>query len=145
MEKLQKEEAAPVTVGRDASRLQRRRMEEAKSYLDGYRLCREMLQLRQYEKQKAKAFEEDSAGGALILGSEAGWRARMYEIAAAVDSMKNGHEKLVLYYRYIRGESVEHISEILGVSRRTGYRWHDKGLLLFYSLLKQNEKRSSGF
>ena len=42
--------------------------------------------------------------------------------------MKNGREKLMIYYHYVRGESIEHAANLLDVSRRTGYRLHERGL-----------------
>ncbi|MDY3863975.1 MAG: helix-turn-helix domain-containing protein, partial [Eubacteriales bacterium] len=60
--------------------------------------------------------------------NEAFWRARMEEIGQAIASLRNGRDKLVLYHRYIRGESVERAAAILGISRRTAYRAFRRGL-----------------
>ena len=113
------------------------RIEYTRNFLCGYQLCADMLNLRRYERKRAKAFSDDCDCDDILLGSEAFWRARMYEVSTLISSMKNGREKLILYYHYVRGESIEHAANILGISRRTGYRLHQKGLLLASFLLKK--------
>ncbi len=122
---------------------EKERVEAVKDYLCGYQLCVDMLQLRSYERKRAKKFDEDFQCADLLDGGEALWRMRMFEIQALVDSMKNCREKIILYYHYIRGESIEHAADMLGVSRRTGYRLHQKGLLII-SFLYQKKKKVAG-
>lgn len=105
------------------------RIERARSFLCGYQLCLEMLGLQRYVRKREEAFAEVCDCEDILLGNEAYWRARMTEVSALLSAMKNGREKLLLYYRYVRGESVEHASAFLGISRRTGYRLLRKGLL----------------
>jgi len=52
--------------------------------------------------------------------------------------MKNGREKMLLYYRYVKGESVEHTASLMGLSRRTAYRLWNKALLSAGLLLEHN-------
>ncbi len=106
------------------------RIAAVRDALCGYQLCIDMLKLRRYERKRAYHFDEEANCEELLSGSEALWRARMYELEALVNSMKNGREKIILYYHYIRGESIERAADLLGVSRRTGYRLHQKGLLI---------------
>ncbi len=98
-------------------------------FLCGYQLCLDMLNLRKYERKRAKRFDDPCDCVDVLAGDEAYWRARMLEVQSLIGSMKNGREKLVLYYHYIRGESIERAADLLGVSRRTGYRIHQKALL----------------
>ena len=100
-----------------------------REYLSGYRFCVDMLQLRQYERIHPSAFDE-VVDDKLLFGNEALWRSRMLEIGLLIGSLPNGRAKLMLHYRYIKGLSVERVAGLLGVSRRTGYRLHDKGLML---------------
>ena len=106
------------------------RIEAARDYLSGYRLCMDMLHLHRYERKRAKPFEELCRCEDVLMGNEAYWRARMFEAENLIGSMKNGREKLILYYHYIKGESIERAADLLGISRRTGYRAHQRGLLV---------------
>lgn len=109
--------------------LRRRRIENIRDYLSGYRVCLDMLDLRKYERRRVRRQEEDCSCEDVFSGDEFYWRSRVSEVTTLVQAMKNSREKVVIYYHYIRGESIEHIADFLGVSRRTGYRLHEKGLL----------------
>ena len=118
------------------------RIARVRDFLCGYQLCIDMLNLRKYERKRADRFEEIFDGEDILMGNEAIWRARMHEIGALIDGMRNCREKIILYYHYIRGESIEHAANLLGVSRRTGYRLHDKGLFMasfLYERMKKTE------
>ena len=108
-------------------------------YLSGYRFCVDMLHLRQYERVHPSLFDEP-VDEALLFGNEALWRSRMIEIGLFIGSLPNGRAKLVLHYRYIKGMSVERIADLLGVSRRTGYRLHDRGLALAFFAFERLQK-----
>ena len=113
------------------------RIEAAKDYLCGYQLCLDMLNLRRYERKRAKIFSEECSCEDVLQGNEAFWKGRMYEIEHLIASLRNGREKLILYYHYIKGESIERSADFLGISRRTGYRMHRKGLLVVGSILSR--------
>lgn len=119
------------------------RIERVKNFLCGYQLCIDMLNLRKHERKRADRFQEVFDGEELLVGNETLWRARMHEVAALIDSMRNSREKIILHYHYIRGESIEHAADLLGVSRRTGYRLHDKGLFMA-SFLYERMKKTEG-
>ena len=119
------------------------RIARVKNFLCGYQTCVDMLNLRKHERKRADRFKEVFDGEELLMGNETLWRARMHEIGSLIDSMRNSREKVILYYHYIRGESIEHASDILGVSRRTGYRLHDKGLFMA-SFLYERMKKTEG-
>ena len=102
----------------------------AKDFMNGYRMCRDLLGLRQYERKREAARGEESGFADVMAGDEAFWRARMHAVGSILGKMKNGREKLMLYYHFIKGYSVEHIAVRLGVSRRTGFRILDRGLLM---------------
>lgn len=117
------------------------RIEEARNYLCGYQLCIDMLQLRSYERKRARKFGESFDCPDILSGSELYWRARMHEIQKLIDKMRNGRDKLMLYYHYVQGESIEHSANLIGVSRRTGYRIHKRALRVF-SYLYERERTS---
>ena len=113
----------------DKETLNEARIRAAKEFLGGYRICEELLGIQKYTRRRARLIEEEVQLEELFAGNEAYWRMRMYEVENMIASMANGREKILLYYRYIKGESVEHVSDLLGFSRRTGYRLLGRGLL----------------
>ena len=117
-------------------------IEEVRNFLCGYQLCLDMLNLKKHERKRATIFQDECDCDDLVGEREAYWRARMFEIRSLIESMKNGREKLLLYYHYLRGESIEHAADLLGLSRRTGYRIHKKALLtasFLYVRLKKKQ------
>ena len=104
------------------------RIEAVRSFLCSYQLAADMLHLKRYERKRAYRFDDEFDCEDILSGNEAFWRARMYAVGSLIEKMKNGREKLMIYYHYIRGESIEHTANLLDVSRRTGYRLHDRGL-----------------
>ena len=107
-----------------------KRMEEVRNYLCSYSLCAEMLEFHRYERKRAPRFSDPCQCEEILLGNPRFWRARMYSVGRLISLLPNGREKLVLYYHYIHGESIEHVSDVLDVSRRTGYRAHMRGLYM---------------
>ena len=71
------------------------------------------------------------------MGDIALARARMYEIRHFINSLPNCDEKLFLYYRYVRGESVERCAEMLGISRSSAYRLKNRALSLAASVMAE--------
>jgi len=129
-------QAVSTNVGSD--------VEEVRNFLCGYQLCLEMLNLKRYERKRASCFSDECDCVDVLAGNESFWRARMFEVSSLISSMKNGREKVILYCHYIKGESIEHAADILGVSRRTGYRIHQRGLLMA-SFLYARMKKTQNF
>jgi len=117
------------------------RRERARNYLSGYQLCLDMLNLRRYERKRAQSFGEYCNCDELLQCNEVFWRARMYEIKTLIDGMRNGREKSILYYHYICGESIDRAADLLDISRRTGYRLHQKGLITVSFLMDRSAPR----
>ena len=59
-------------------------------------------------------------------------KARMFSVRHFILSLPNGNEKLLLYYHYVRGESVERCAELLGISRRSAFRLKNRALNTAY-------------
>ena len=100
---------------------------EADAYLRGYMTNKRLLELDGYEK---KFFCDDEEGVVEMTADLPLARARMFEIRHFVLGLENSDEKLLLYYHYIKGQSLEHCAELLGVSRSTAYRLLDRALLM---------------
>ena len=97
---------------------------ETENYLKGYQLNRKLLRLERYEKEYLSSDDSDiEAFGEAPLA-----RARMFEIRHFVMKMENSEEKLLLYYRYIKGQTMERCAELLGVSRSTAFRMKIRAL-----------------
>ncbi len=114
-------------------------VERTRSFLCGYRLCLDMLRLHRYERRLGRGrrgFDDPCDCEDILSGNEGMWRARMYEVSLLLDGMPPGREKLMLYYHYIRGESIERTADLLSVSRRTGYRLHRRALITATPILQ---------
>ena len=96
------------------------------NYLKGYRLNRKLLRLERYEREYFHPDTEDYES----LGEIPLARARMFEVRHFIMELENCDEKLFLYYHYIKGESVERCSELLGISRSSGFRMKKRALAL---------------
>ncbi len=119
------------------------RVERVRNFLCGYQFCVDMLHLRKRERKRKRKFDEEYE---IDLSSDADdivWQSRIYEVNALIERMKNGREKLMLYYHYIHGESIEHVANMLGFSRRTGYRVHQKALRSAAILFEAMEKNGA--
>ena len=64
-------------------------------------------------------------------------RAKMFEIRHFILDMENSSEKLMLYYHFVRGESIERCGELLGVSRSSAFRMKKRALTLAVSHAKK--------
>lgn len=91
-------------------------------YLRDYRRTYSMLKssslTRKYSGEDAYRADAD----------EAVFRARMFEIRAFVLSIEQTPEKMLLYYYYIKGFTLDKCAKILGISRRSVYRLKIKAL-----------------
>ncbi|MBE6600051.1 MAG: sigma-70 family RNA polymerase sigma factor [Ruminococcaceae bacterium] len=64
--------------------------------------------------------------GELFAVDEMSCRAK--DIREFVTALPNCKEKLLLYFRYIRGMSMEKTAELLGISPRSAYRMRQRAL-----------------
>ncbi len=107
-------------------------IEKTDNYLSGYQTNRKLLRLDRYEKEYFHTDENDfEAYGETPLA-----RARMFEIRHFIMSLKNSDEKLMLYYHYIKGESIERCGELLGIGRSTAFRMRRRALIMAGEALK---------
>ena len=101
-------------------------IEKTDNYLSGYQMNRKLLRLDRYEKEYFHPDEKDfEAYGEAPLA-----RARMFDIRHFIMSLKNSDEKLMLYYHYIKGESIERCGELLGIGRSSAFRMRRRALIM---------------
>ena len=115
------------------------REEMARNYLCGYRLCAQMLELWRYDRKRARYADELFVSSELLGAEETVWRMRMQEIENTVLSLVGARERRLLFYRYLRGERMERCAELIGVSRRTAFRIHQRALLVVGCILERRK------
>ncbi len=99
---------------------------ETENFLKGYGLNRKLLKLDKYERTYFGYKDGDE--GAFSDTPLA--RAKMFEVRHFIMELKNSDEKLLLYYHYVRGESVERCAELLDISRSSAFRLKKRALTL---------------
>ena len=104
-------------------------------YLKGYALSEKMLKLDKYERTYFAYNDKDEE---YKSNDSALFRAKMFEIRHFIMNMRNGDEKLMLYYHYIRGETVDRCAEMLGISRSSGFRLKKRALALAAKIQKNS-------
>ena len=112
------------------------KIRKTENYLRGYGLDRKLLKMDRYEREyygNSNSLDLESPGEVPLA------RARMYEVRHFIMSVRNCDEKLFLYYRYVKGETVERCAELLGISRASGFRMRKRALLLAYETLLEKK------
>ena len=107
----------------------------ADQYLKSYRLNSHILRLAERERKISLPDPpwEDSMA-----------RVELFRIRHFVMCLDNSDEKLLLYYHYLRGESVESCAELLGISRSSAFRLKRRALSLAASKLGGREGDALG-
>ena len=96
------------------------------NFLKSYKLNQKLLRLDKYEKEY---FGSDRVGSEAIFETQLA-RPRMYDVRHFIMSMPNSDEKLLLYYYYVRGRTMEACAELFGVSRSSVFRRKKAALIL---------------
>ena len=116
----------------DEKMIEEEKIKEVENYLLSYSLNSKMLKMDRYEREYygKRTLDLESPGDVPLA------RARMYEVRHFIMSIQNCDEKLFLYYRYVKGETVERCAEMLGISRASGFRMRKRALLFAYEMLE---------
>ena len=96
---------------------------------------------------KLDKYEQDYFGGGerVDIHSESTLaHAKMFEIRHFIMTMQNSNEKLLLYYHYVRGESVDRCAELIGISRSSAFRLKKRALALAAEKYAARRKREMG-
>ena len=109
---------------------------KTENFLLGYKQNKLMLQIEKYEQDNFDEFEIDKYEEHPDVTNELiGARMEMYKVRHFIMDLPNGEEKLLLYFHYVKGESVERCSELIGVSRRSAFRLKHKAMRTAYNEL----------
>ena len=111
------------------------------NYLKSYKFCRRVLSLKNYEDKYFDTLEWECESPAEFSIA----RAKMFEVRHFILGMKNGNEKLFLYYHYVHCNSVERCAELLGISRASGFRMKKKALASAYIYSVETDKTLSAY
>ena len=97
------------------------------NYLSSYLLNKKLVNLEKYEQEFFSGDGENitEAFGELPLA-----KPKMYEVRHFIMDLPNGDEKLLLYFHYIKGQSIEKCAKILGISRSHAFRKKKEALVL---------------
>ena len=101
-------------------------IKDAENYLNSYKFCRRLINMKNYEDKYFDTLEWESESPAEFSLA----RAKMFEIRHFILDMENSSEKLMLYYHFVRGESIERCGELLGISRSSAFRMKKRALSL---------------
>lgn len=114
-------------------------MAQAKVFLEDYHASVHMLRLcREDARERERLSKEchlDEVFYGEIGGNEAFWLERMRAVRKFIEDLPDPSCKMLLFYHYIRGLTVERAAEELDVSRRSAFRLKKKALLLAGRLL----------
>ena len=111
-------------------------IKRAEDNLKSYIYNGKLLRLDKYQKEyfrDEQPIEIESIGEVNLA------RARMFTTRHLINSLKNGDEKLFLYYHYIKGQNVERCAELLGISRSSAFRMKRRALVMVAERLREAE------
>ena len=94
----------------------------AKNFMESYAVSKGMIRMNRKGKrdEEGELFCEES--------DECFWRARMLAVRKFVMSVDVACYKQILFYHYIKGETVEGCAELMEISRRSAFRIKKRAL-----------------
>ena len=121
---------------------------EVRVFLERYATAVRMLRLCRIDERERKNTPGDVTYYGQVGGTAGYWEEQMRDIRAFIESLPNESCKLLLYYHYVVGMTVERASEELDISRRGAFRLKKKALALAAArlpdwLLATKERHSS--
>ena len=126
-----------------AKELTKEQKDLIENYLKSYCFCRRILSMKNYEEKYFDTMEWESESPLEFTVI----KAKMYEVRHFILGMQNSAEKVILYYHYVRGDSVERCAELLGISRSSGFRLKKRALEIAYqhSVVMKKELKEGVF
>ena len=121
---------------------------EVRVFLERYATAVRMLRLCRIDERERASMPGDVTYYGQVGGPAGYWEEQMRDIRAFIESLPNESCKLLLYYHYVVGMTVERASEELDISRRNAFRLKKKALAFAAArlpdwLLTTKERQSS--
>ena len=101
---------------------------EVRVFLERYATAVRMLRLCRIDERERKSTPGDVTYYGQVGGTAKYWEEQMRDIRGFIESLPNESCKLLLYYHYVVGMTVERASEELDISRRNAFRLKKKAL-----------------
>jgi len=119
---------------------------EVRVFLERYAMAVRMLRLCRIDEKTRRDLPGDVTYYGRVGGDASYWEQQMKDIRDFIESLPNEACKLLLYYHYVVGMTVERASEELDISRRNAFRLKKKALALAAARLPlwQAAMRQSG-
>ncbi len=118
---------------------------EVRVFLEGYAMAVRMLRLCRIDEKTRRDLPGETTYYGRVGGDATYWQGKMKDIRDFIESLPNESCKLLLYYHYVVGMTVERASEELDISRRNAFRLKKKALALAaakFSLWKAMKNQS---
>lgn len=116
-------------MSKDKIEINEEQREKIENYLKSYGFCYRLMAMKNYEDKyfDTMVWEPESPAKFSLA------RAKMYEVRHFILDLPNSDEKLLLFYHYVRMNSVERCAELLGVSRSSAFRLKKRALAKAYA------------
>ena len=101
-----------------------------KVFLEDYQSAVRMLRICRLEEKARRGSEDGVVYYGEVGGTADEWLRRMHSIENFIKSLPHMPSKMLLYYHYIYGDTVERAAEDLDISRRHAFRLKKRALSL---------------
>ena len=101
---------------------------ETRLFLERYAVAVHMLRLCRIDERERQSTPGEVTYYGRVGGTAEYWQNQLIEIRKFIESLPNESCKLLLYYHYVVGMTVERTSEELDISRRNAFRLKKKAL-----------------
>jgi hypothetical protein len=112
---------------------------ETRLFLERYAVAVRMLRLCRIDEKERQSTPGEATYYGRVGGTEEYWQNQLIEIREFIESLPNESCKLLLYYHYVVGMTVERASEELDISRRNAFRLKKRALA--FAAARLNEWR----
>lgn len=108
----------------------------AKSFMESYAVSRNMLKMSGMRldgsalkiASRADSYDAEIEAAFADESDECFWRAKMFSVRRFVMGVDVACFKQLLFYHYIKSETVERCAELMGISRRSAFRIKKRAL-----------------